>query len=85
MSDQERADIKNNNYKGVLLHGYYTYGDTPGVIAYYKSSTTQADDQGSIIQIDSNLKLEHKFLICDVAYYGLQRKQSGIPLFFQEV
>lgn len=72
LSAPEKAGMIAGTYAGVMLHGYYAYGDTPGAIVYYKSLTGLADDAGSIIVIDGSLKLEHKFLTCDVSYYGLQ-------------
>ncbi|WP_254411482.1 right-handed parallel beta-helix repeat-containing protein [Dyadobacter diqingensis] len=72
LTSSEIASVLDNTYVGVMLHGYYAYGDTPAAITYYKSSTTLTDDQGSVIVINPSLKLEHRFSICDVAYYGLQ-------------
>lgn len=80
MSAPEIALVNNNTYKGVMLHGYYAYGDTPNAIIYYKSATGLADDQGSIIFIDGSLKLEHKFSICDIAYYGLQAEINTVEV-----
>ncbi|MDQ6477810.1 right-handed parallel beta-helix repeat-containing protein [Dyadobacter sp. LHD-138] len=71
LTSPEIAAVLDDTYVGVMLHGYYAYGDTPAAITYYKSSTTLADDQGSVIVIGT-LTLEHKFSVCDMAYYGLQ-------------
>lgn len=80
ISSTEIADINNGVYIGVMLHGYYAYGDTPAAITYYKSTTNLADDQGSVVVINSNLKLEHKFSVCDVAYYGLQSEINTVEV-----
>lgn len=71
MTSGEIDAVNAGTYVGVMLHGYYAYGDTPRAITYYKSSTVLADDEGSVIVIGS-LKLQHSFTVCDMAYYGLR-------------
>ena len=59
-------------YKGVKLNGYYSKGDTPNPIEYLLSSSSTSDNGGSIIELPSGLKLEHKFgTIVNMKYYGV--------------
>lgn len=71
MSATEKSELASGALAGVLLHGYYTYGDTPGSIIYRLNPAAGAEDEGSVFNVDT-LKLEHKFVNCDMAYYGLQ-------------
>lgn len=58
--------------KGVTLNGYYTKGDTPAPIQYFLSTTSSADDGGSVILV-GDVKLEHIFIgQIDVKYFGIK-------------
>ena len=80
MGATEIAALLDGTNEGVMLHGYYAYGDTPEAVIYYKSGTSAADDQGSVIVINGSLKLEHKFPVCDMAYYGLQAEVNTVSV-----
>lgn len=69
----EIADLQNDVYKGVYLLGYYTEGDTPDPVIYYKSSTNAPDDGGSVvIPSAGGIKLEHRFKDeIDIRYFGV--------------
>lgn len=70
LSAAEITALTNGTYNGVQLLGYYQAGDTPDPINYYLSSTTSADDGGSIIEA-STIKLRHDFRgFVNVKYFG---------------
>lgn len=58
-------------YKGVKLNGYYAKGDTPASIEYRLSTTSDADDGGSVIEV-GGVKLEHDFKdgVINSTYFG---------------
>lgn len=55
--------------KGVILYGYRSIDDIPTSVIYRVSSTTEAEDGGSIVQVGS-IKLETKFRDVNVEYFG---------------
>lgn len=61
--------IKVGYYNGVKLNGYYTKNDTPKPLNYYVSTTSKADDGGSVFALGS-VKIEHKFDILYPEYFG---------------
>lgn len=71
--------LKAGYYKGVRLNGYYAKNDTPGSIEYVLSSTSDADDGGSVIEV-GGVKLEHKFVdVINTIYFGLNEGLSLSP------
>lgn len=69
--------LKAGVYKGVKLNGYYVKGDTPRPIEYLLSTTSNADDGGSIITVGS-IKLEHVFKNkINLKYFGLINASSN--------
>ncbi|MDQ1150331.1 hypothetical protein QE382_002315 [Sphingobacterium zeae] len=70
LSSMEISDLQSGVYEGVMLLGYYAKGDTPGPIEYYISNTTDPDNEGSIIVLDSISLRYQSNGECDVRYYG---------------
>lgn len=72
ISSTEVLLLKMGYYRGVRLNGYYKKDDTPNSIDYFISNTANADDGGSVIDIE-DIKLEHNFgSVVDVRYFGLK-------------
>lgn len=69
LSSTEILLLRMGYYKGVKLNGYYIKGDTPAPIIYNLSNTSEEDDDGSVIEVDS-VKLEYFGGINHVEYYG---------------
>lgn len=85
LSSREIWALENNYFKGVKLNGYYTKNDTPASIIYYISSTSEIDDGGSVIEINT-IKLHHKFEgDIDLKYFGIFGDNSNISSKIQKV
>lgn len=77
--------LKAGYYKGVRLNGYYVKNDTPGPIDYILSSSSDADDGGSVITV-GDIKLEHLFVgSINGVYYGLLGDGSNETSKFQRI
>lgn len=84
MSSTEILLLKMGYYKGVRLNGYYSKNDTPKPIEYFLSTTSQADDGGSVIVI-GDIKLEHEFTgDVDMKYFGISGDDSDISMPLQK-
>ena len=70
LNSREILCLKAGVYKGVKLNGYYEGQpkyDKP--LYYFLSDTDKSEDKGSII-VAEGIKLEHKFEIADLTYFG---------------
>lgn len=70
LSPVEILLLRSGYYRGVKLNGYYAKGDTPGPIEYLLSTTSDADDGGSVIET-GGIKLYHEFVgEINIKYFG---------------
>jgi len=87
LSATEIAGLQGDNpiYAGVQLLGYYEKGDTPAPIEYYLSSTSDADNEGSIIEVEG-LKFEYYFNgYLQSSYFGVKSDGTDSTPQFQNL
>src|SRR5699024_1869146 len=78
LSTFETLLLKMGIYKHVQLNGYYEKGDTPEPINYKISDTVEEDDGGSVIEVNTNLKLSHNFgSVVRTQYFGIREQNNN--------
>lgn len=78
MSPVEISLLRMGYYKGVMLNGYYEYGDTPFPIEYRLSVTVEDDDGGSVIELPIGIKLTHLFIDkANIKHFGAKGDRTS--------